>query len=63
MGSTGVEMMLWQKEHAVSIEKAKTLSEKDLQDKIVIGTFVDKEGPEYVDQYERLKARASKEVR
>ena len=63
MGSTGVEMMLWQKEHAVSIEKANTMSEKDLEDKIVIGTFVDKEGPEYVDQYERLKARASKEVR
>jgi 2-oxoglutarate ferredoxin oxidoreductase subunit beta len=62
MGATGVEMMKWQKEHAVSIEKARSLSEEELRDKIVVGTFVNKEMPEYIEQYERVRERASREV-
>ena len=62
MGTTGVEMMKWQKEHAVSIEKARSMSEEELKDKIVVGTFVDKERPEYVELYEKVKERALGEV-
>jgi 2-oxoglutarate ferredoxin oxidoreductase subunit beta len=62
MGATGVEMMRWQKEHAVSVEKARTMSDEELKDKIVIGTFVDKDRPEYTEQYAALRERVLKEV-
>jgi len=61
MGVTGVEMMRWQKEHAVSIEKARSMSEEELKDKIIIGTFVEKNRPEYAEQYAQLRERVLKE--
>ena len=38
----GVE---WIKEHSVSVAKASELAEKDLADKFVLGTFVEKQAP------------------
>jgi 2-oxoglutarate ferredoxin oxidoreductase subunit beta len=55
---TAVEMMEWQRDHAVTVEKAATMKTEELQDKIVIGVLVDKELPVYQDEYEKIRERA-----
>ena len=55
---TAVEMMEWQRDHAVTVEKAATLKPEQLQDKIVIGVLVDKELPVYQNEYEKIRERA-----
>lgn len=54
---TAVDMLKWQVEHTVSASKAERLAPEALQDKIVTGVLVDREKPEYVEQYEKLIAR------
>lgn len=55
---TAVEMMEWQRDHAVTVEKAATLKPEQLQDKILIGVLVDKELPVYQNEYEKIRERA-----
>ncbi len=55
---TAVEMMEWQRDHAVAVEKVGTLKPEELQDKIVIGVLVDKELPVYQDEYEKIREKA-----
>jgi 2-oxoglutarate ferredoxin oxidoreductase subunit beta len=55
-----VEMLKWQKENAVTVEKAEQLSEKEREDKIVIGVLVDRERPSYHEQYQSLLGEKSK---
>jgi 2-oxoglutarate ferredoxin oxidoreductase subunit beta len=55
---TAVEMMEWQRDHAVTVEKSATLKPEELRDKIVIGVLVDKELPVYQDEYEKIRERA-----
>ncbi len=55
---TAVEMMEWQRDHAVTAEKAATMKSRELEDKIVIGVLVDKELPVYQDEYEKIRERA-----
>jgi 2-oxoglutarate ferredoxin oxidoreductase subunit beta len=55
---TAVEMMEWQRDHAVAAEKAATMKSEELKDKIVTGVLVDKELPVYQDEYEKIRARA-----
>jgi 2-oxoglutarate ferredoxin oxidoreductase subunit beta len=55
---TAVEMMEWQRDHAVTVEKATTLKPEQLQDKIIIGVLVDKELPVYQNEYEKIRERA-----
>ena len=55
---TAVEMMEWQRDHAVTVEKSATLRPEELQDKILIGVLVDKELPVYQDEYEKIRERA-----
>jgi 2-oxoglutarate ferredoxin oxidoreductase subunit beta len=55
---TAVEMMEWQRDHAVTVEKSATMKPEELQDKIVIGVLVDKELPVYQDEYEKVRERA-----
>ncbi len=57
MGSA-VEMMEWQKNHAVTVEKAATADEKELADKFLIGVLVDRELPVFQDEYEKVRKRA-----
>ena len=52
--NTAVEMMNWQKENAVPIEKAREMSEDALIDKIVIGILTEKEIPDYFEQYKKV---------
>jgi 2-oxoglutarate ferredoxin oxidoreductase subunit beta len=55
---TAVEMMEWQRDHAVTVEKSATMRPEELQDKILIGVLVDKELPVYQDEYEKIRERA-----
>jgi len=55
---TAVEMMEWQRDHAVNVERAATMKSEELQDKIVIGVLVDKELPVYQDEYEKIRERS-----
>jgi len=55
---TAVEMMEWQRDHAVPVEKAATLTSEELKDKIVTGVLVDKDLPVYQDEYEKIRERA-----
>ena len=60
---TAVEMMEWQRDHAVTIEKAAAMKPEELQDQIVIGVLVDKELPVYQDEYEKVRERAKEIAR
>jgi len=59
---TAVDMMEWQRDHAVTVEKATTLKPEQLQDKIIIGVLVDKELPVYQNEYEKIRERAKATV-
>jgi 2-oxoglutarate ferredoxin oxidoreductase subunit beta len=55
-----VEMMEWQRDHAVPVEKALKMKPEELKDKILIGVLVDKELPVYQDEYEKIRERAKR---
>jgi len=54
MGSA-VEMMQWQRDHAVTVEKANQMKEEELKDKFRIGVLVDRELPVYQDEYNKIR--------
>lgn len=58
-----VEMLRWQKEAAVSVEKAKNMSEDELQDKFTMGILVDRELPIYVREYRRIREAAREKMK
>lgn len=58
----GAAMMLWQKEHAIPIAKAKTLPPEELLDKVTIGVFIDKPRPEWRSEYQKLIDRLAPEI-
>lgn len=57
---SAVDMMKWQKDNAVTVQKARKLSKSELEGKIVIGTLVDKERPSYHEEYSKLLSRKFK---
>lgn len=57
MGS-GYDMLMWQKEHAVTAEKAKGLTSEDMRGKFIIGELYKTEEPEYTEVYNRLIEKA-----
>jgi len=59
---SAVEMMEWQRDHAVTVEKAARMKPEEMQDKILIGVLVDKELPVYQDQYDKIRMRAKSEA-
>lgn len=61
MGSA-VEMMKWQKEHAVTVEKAAQMKDDELKDRFRIGVLVDKELPVFHEEYEKIR-RWAKEAK
>jgi 2-oxoglutarate/2-oxoacid ferredoxin oxidoreductase subunit beta len=52
---SAVEMMEWQRDHAVPVEKAARMKEKELEDKFKIGVLIDRELPVYQDEYEKVR--------
>jgi 2-oxoglutarate ferredoxin oxidoreductase subunit beta len=55
-----VEMMKWQKDNSITVEKAKQKSDAELEGKIVIDVLVDRERPSYHEQYQKLLGEKSK---
>jgi len=53
-----VEMMKWQRDHAVPVERAKTLSEAEMADKFETGVLVDREAPTYHEEYIKVRQKA-----
>lgn len=53
-----VQMLKWLKDHAVTVEKAKTMSPDDLQDKFSIGILADLEKPVYTEEYQKIRDRS-----
>ena len=53
-GPSNLDMLKWQRDHAVSIEKAAGMSEEELQDKIVTGVLHNVDKPEFTEQYQKL---------
>jgi 2-oxoglutarate ferredoxin oxidoreductase subunit beta len=49
-----VDMMKWQRDNSVMVEKAKELQEEDLRQKMVIGVLVDRKTPAYHELYQEL---------
>jgi len=55
---SAVDMMKWQRDNAIPVEKAQELTPKEIEDKIVIGILADRELPLYEDEYGKIKQRA-----
>jgi 2-oxoglutarate ferredoxin oxidoreductase subunit beta len=53
-----VEMMEWQRDHAVTVEKAATMKSEEMKDKLLIGVLVDKELPVFQNEYEKIRERS-----
>lgn len=56
-----VDMLMWQKEHAVPVHVAAKLPPEKLEGKFVIGELCRAERPEYVEEYQRIIERLKKE--
>jgi len=60
--SSAAEMMKWQRDNTVTVEKAKGLSEEELRGKIRIGVLVDKEVLSYQERLESLRESLKEQV-
>lgn len=53
-----IEMMKWQRDNAVPVEKAKKMKPEEMQGKFEIGILVDREAPSYLDEYQKVRQKA-----
>jgi 2-oxoglutarate ferredoxin oxidoreductase subunit beta len=51
-------MLRHQKEIAVRVDRAKTMTPEELAGKITIGTLVDRDLPVYTEEYQRVRDAA-----
>jgi 2-oxoglutarate/2-oxoacid ferredoxin oxidoreductase subunit beta len=56
-----VEMLEWQRDHAVPVERAANMTPEDLNDKFLTGVLVDRDLPIYQREYDRIRALAREE--
>lgn len=56
MGS-GYDMLMWQKEHGIPVEKAKKLTPEELKGNFIIGELYKTEAPEFTEAYQQLIER------
>ncbi len=57
-----IDMLKWQREHAISVNAAGKLSSDKLKDKFLIGKFYTSQEPEYTEEYNKLIEKAQKQV-
>ncbi len=55
---SAVEMMKWQRDNAIPVEKSLKMRPEELEGKILIGVLVDRELPIYQEEYEKIRERA-----
>jgi 2-oxoglutarate ferredoxin oxidoreductase subunit beta len=53
-----VQMLEWQRDHAVPVEQAAGMPPEKLEDKFLIGVLTDRDLPVYQDEYEKIRQRA-----
>jgi 2-oxoglutarate/2-oxoacid ferredoxin oxidoreductase subunit beta len=53
-----VEMLKWQRDHAVAVESASKLSPEEMADRFLIGVLADRDLPVYTEEYDRIRERA-----
>ncbi len=58
---TAVEMLQWERTHAVNVAQAARLSPEQMKDKFVTGVLQDLDVPEYSEVYEQVIERARRE--
>lgn len=56
----GAQMLLWQKEHGVPVEKARKMSPEELRDKFLIGELHRSVAPEFTEMYGQILEQARK---
>jgi len=59
---SAVEMMQWQRDHALPVEKVLKMKSEELKDKVLIGVLIDKELPVFQEEYEKIRSRAKETV-
>ncbi|MGC8874090.1 MAG: 2-oxoacid:ferredoxin oxidoreductase subunit beta [Chloroflexia bacterium] len=57
-----VEMLQWQRDNVIPLARYEKMSPEERRGKIPRGVLFEKEAPEYVTEYEKLIARAMREV-
>jgi len=53
-----IEMMKWQRDQAVAVEKARKMSAEEMEGKFEIGILVDREAPDYQEEYDKVREKA-----
>jgi len=56
---SAVKMIMWQKEHSVSVTAAEKMTPEQLEGKFVTGVLHDMEKPEYLEEYQKIIDRVS----
>jgi 2-oxoglutarate ferredoxin oxidoreductase subunit beta len=57
-----VEMIAWQRDNAVTLETAKTMTEEELEGKFTRGVIVDRDAPEFIAAYDELAESLKKKA-
>jgi 2-oxoglutarate ferredoxin oxidoreductase subunit beta len=55
---SAVDMLKWQRDNAISVEKAAKMSPEALEGKIITGILMDKELPVYEEEYNKVRLKA-----
>jgi len=55
---SAVDMLKWQRDNAVPVEKAAKMTPEALKGKIITGILVDRDLPIYEEEYEKIRAKA-----
>ncbi len=58
---THIEMLKWQRDSAVPVERARKMTPEEMAGKFEVGVLVDREAPHYQEEYAKVRQRA-KEV-
>jgi len=53
-----IEMMKWQRDNAVPVEKARKMSPEEMEGKFEIGILVDRDAPSYLEEYNKIRQKA-----
>ncbi|MFH1758635.1 MAG: 2-oxoacid:ferredoxin oxidoreductase subunit beta [Pseudomonadota bacterium] len=53
-----IEMMKWQRDNAVPVEKARKMSPEEMEGKFEIGILVDRDAPSYLEEYNKVRQKA-----
>jgi 2-oxoglutarate ferredoxin oxidoreductase subunit beta len=53
-----IEMMKWQRDSAVPVEKARQMRPEEMKNKFEIGILVDREAPNYLEEYNKVRQKA-----